>query len=222
VSDRDAALSVRQPDVDRRPESDRALESLPESLRQRVVIDALRPDVDGGRFPIKRTPGERVTIGADIFSDGHDVLAAVIQSRRVPPVDARHSDSAPASQPTKWAETAMSLVDAGTDEWSGTFEVRETGWYEYRLVAWADRFLTWRRDLQAKWTAGQDVASELLDGALLLRDAASRATDRDAATLLERADALTDDTPLDDRIALALDDRLTLLKIGRASCRERV
>ncbi len=83
----------------------------------------------------------------------------------------------------------MTLVADGTDEWIGRFVVDTIGWHEYSLVSWVDRFETWRRDLQIKAGAGQDVAVELLEGSLLLRDAASRAAaasaDADSATLLD-------------------------------------
>src|SRR4030081_2803541 len=49
---------------------------------QRVVIESVLPEIDGGRFPLKRTPGELVTVSADIFADGHDVIDAALQYRR--------------------------------------------------------------------------------------------------------------------------------------------
>ena len=47
----------------------------------RVVIAGVSPEVDGGRFPIKRTVGEEVVVAADIFADGHDVIVAVLRHR---------------------------------------------------------------------------------------------------------------------------------------------
>src|SRR5437899_12287430 len=49
----------------------------------RVVIERVRTDVDGGRFPIKRTPGESIDVVATIFADGHDVIAAVLRDRHI-------------------------------------------------------------------------------------------------------------------------------------------
>src|SRR4051812_6475973 len=101
---------------------------LADELNRRVVIEGIRPRIDDGRFPIKRTPGEPVDVAADIFADGHYVVAAVLRSRQV-------STDSPG-----WSESAMSLVAPGTDEWSGRFVVDEIGWHEYQIVAWADRF----------------------------------------------------------------------------------
>jgi len=57
------------------------LEELRLVLR-RVVIESLQPEIDGGKYPIKRTVGERVVVEADIHADGHDVLSAVVLYRR--------------------------------------------------------------------------------------------------------------------------------------------
>ena len=102
----------------------------------------------------------------------------------------------------------MTMVAPGTDRWTGRFDVTAIGWHEYEIVAWVDRFLTWRRDVRVKSSAGQDVSLELLEGALIVRDAASRAADTDAAWLLEQADALSDSTPSEDRLAVALGEEL--------------
>ena len=49
----------------------------------RVVIEGVRPEIDAGQFPIKRTVGEEVVVSADIFAEGHDLLAAVVKHRAV-------------------------------------------------------------------------------------------------------------------------------------------
>jgi starch synthase (maltosyl-transferring) len=54
---------------------------LPDEGRRRVVIAQVLPEIDGGRFPIKRTPGETVRVEADLFADGHDKIAAVLRFR---------------------------------------------------------------------------------------------------------------------------------------------
>jgi starch synthase (maltosyl-transferring) len=50
--------------------------------RTRVVIENLKPEIDGGRFPIKRVVGEKVTVSADIFADGHDSISARLLYRK--------------------------------------------------------------------------------------------------------------------------------------------
>src|SRR5215471_19302742 len=41
----------------------------------RIVIDDVAPTVDQGRFAAKRVVGETIAIEADVFTDGHDLLA---------------------------------------------------------------------------------------------------------------------------------------------------
>jgi len=191
---------------------------IPEALAQRVIIERVEPEIDGGRFFIKRTPGELVDVSATIFADGHDVVAALLRDRSLAALPASVSAPASVSGPASvsfvpfvssvWREAPMTLEAPGTDRWRATFAAGDVGWHEYQIVAWVDRFLTWRRDVKIKAGAGQDIALELLEGALLVRDAAARANDSDAAWLLEQADALSDSTPPADRLAMALDEEL--------------
>jgi starch synthase (maltosyl-transferring) len=198
----------------------------PARLARRVIIDRLRPEVDGGRFAIKRTTGEEVEVVADIFADGHDVIRAVACDRHVGRAKPQHPEmgsdpfspaaSEKGSDPISggWHETPMQLVAPGSDQWAATFRVSALGWHEYAVVAWLDRFSSWRRDFEIKATAGQEVSSELAEGALLLRGAAERARQSgdgggDAAEwLLARADALDQQSEGATRIPLALDPEL--------------
>jgi starch synthase (maltosyl-transferring) len=149
------------------------MKSLPIHVPSRVVIEGVAPEVDGGRFPIKRTVGETVEVSADIHADGHEVLAAVVRYR-------------PAGG--EWAEVGMDpLVN---DRWSASFAVTRPGWYEYAIEAWIDRFAGWRRDLGRKADAGQDVTSDLLEGAELVRQAARRLGGAEADWLMSHADSL--------------------------------
>src|SRR2546427_12958595 len=88
---------------------------LPNHLARRVVIDNVRPRVDEGRFPIKRTVGESVEVIADIFADGHDVVVAVLQYRH-DPTESQGGGGSP-----------LTLVSPGTDEWRGAFPVGAVG-----------------------------------------------------------------------------------------------
>jgi starch synthase (maltosyl-transferring) len=137
---------------------------------RRVVIEHVQPRVDGGRFPVKRTPGETVAVTADVFGDGHDQLAGVLKFRRPQGI---------------WQEIALAPI--GNDSWGASFVVSELGEYEYAVEAWVDRFGTWLAGLIAKTDAGQDVASELLEGAEIVQAAA--VTDNNLR-LLEIADTL--------------------------------
>jgi starch synthase (maltosyl-transferring) len=127
----------------------------PQVLR-RVVVENVYPEVDAGRFPVKRTVGESVTVSADVFADGHDVLAALLLHRHK-------------GEP-RWTETVMTA--AGNDRYTAAFSVETLGRYEYTVEGWIDRFATWRHEVSAKFGAGQEVSSELLEGARLVADAA--------------------------------------------------
>lgn len=143
------------------PEPDRAAAAteLPAEGRRRVVVENISPAVDGGRFPIKRIVGDTVTVEADVFADGHDVLAVRLRHR--PP------------ETDTWIETPMEPL--GNDRWRGEFRLDRLGRHEYTIAAWVDRFATWRRDLEKRLAAEQDVTVDLRIGADLVRAAAERA-----------------------------------------------
>ena len=134
-----------------------------------AVIENLRPLVDGGRYPVKRVVGEDVVVEADIFKDGHDVVAAVLKWRIL--------------GADQWHETPMSHVD--NDRWRGAFTVYENDLYEYTIEAWADTFRSWRREFKTKFEAGiVNLTSEALEGAVLIEAAAGRADSVADATRL--------------------------------------
>jgi starch synthase (maltosyl-transferring) len=145
------------------------LQRLPESVdgRRRVVIEGVAPEIDSGRFPIKRVSGQKVVVEADIFADGHDVLTAVILFRQ--------------AGETGWSEAPLEpLVN---DRWRGHFEVTRVGSAFYTVEAWVDHFKTWRQDTWKKRHAAQDISVELVAGAKLLESAAARADAADAKRL---------------------------------------
>src|SRR5215467_8715719 len=125
-----------------------------------AVIENLRPLIDGGRYPIKRITGDDLSVEADVFKDGHDVVAAALKWRRV-------------GEP-HWHETAMSFVD--NDRWRGICSLNEIGTYEYTVEAWTDIFRSWRDEFTKKFEAGiPDLNAEALEGAKLIEGAAKRA-----------------------------------------------
>ncbi|MBI2364781.1 MAG: alpha-1,4-glucan--maltose-1-phosphate maltosyltransferase [Deltaproteobacteria bacterium] len=155
--------------------------------RQRVVIDAVRPIVDGGRFAIKRVEGERVVVEADIFADGHDELAALLLYRR--------------GEHGSWVEVPMEpWVD---DVWRAEFQVTGIGDYYYTIQAWVDRFKSWRQGLSKKLAAEQDVAVDLLIGAELVGLAAKRANGNDRKVLERFAATLREKSKDSSQLALA-------------------
>jgi starch synthase (maltosyl-transferring) len=142
--------------------------------RRRVVIEHVEPEIDAGRFPIKRAAGDRVVVEADAFADGHDELACVLLHR---------AGRGP------WQEVAMQpLVN---DRWRGEFRVGDPGRHTYTVEAWVDQFHTWVRDLVRRLEAGQDVTVDLQIGAALVTEAAGRASPEDAAPLRDAARSMT-------------------------------
>jgi starch synthase (maltosyl-transferring) len=160
-----------------------------------VVIENATPEVDGGRFAVKRIVGDVVAVEADVFADSHDELACRLQYRR-------------AGQ-DEWAETPMTLLV--NDHWRGEFTVRSMVDHFYRIVAWPDRFRTWQRDLRKRLDAGQDIELELKAGTELLRGAATRAPAEEATRLRQNADALENERDPELRPGMALDPGLAEL-----------
>ncbi len=163
--------------------------------RGRVVIEGVKPEVDGGRFPIKRTVGEAVVVEASVYADGHDVIACCLLYRREEQPD--------------WNELPMKAL--GNDRWRAEFSVNELGRYLYTIQGWVDPFQTWRRDLMKRIDAGQDVGVDLLIGAELIEKAARRAPRSDATRLRHRARALKNKADAREKQSLALDEELAQL-----------
>ena len=164
---------------------------------QRIWIENLQPCIDCGQFPVKRTVGETVRVSADIFTDGHDALQAVMCYRE--------------ASSFQWIEVPMSFE--GNDRYTASFTVTTVGFYQYTVRAWLDPFTTWREGLRKKFQAGQDVESELMEGGQILRGCAGRASESDLRWLHERADFLVGSGTQADRTALALGDELRFLAV---------
>src|SRR5437667_314782 len=150
----------------------------------RVVIQGVQPEIDCGRFPIKRTIGETVDVEADVFADGYDVVACVLRYR--------HEDD------ETWSEIAMEPL--GNDHWRAQFAVGKLGQYIYTIAGWPDPFQTWYQDFLKRISAGQDVTVDLLIGAGLLQAAAQRAAGADTAKLKRLASGLKP-ADVDDRLS---------------------
>jgi starch synthase (maltosyl-transferring) len=159
--------------------------------RRRVVIARLTPEIDCGTFAIKRVVGEAVTVEADVFSDSHDLVACQILYCQ----GGSHFQASP-----------MTLL--GNDRWRGEFLVTELGEYRYTVEAWIDRFQTWRRALEKRISAGQDISVALLVGAELIERSARRATGEDAKTLDSWARQLRENQGAESGAAVALDLKL--------------
>jgi starch synthase (maltosyl-transferring) len=143
---------------------------------RRVVIEGVQPEVDAGRFPIKRTVGEKVQVRADIYADGHEMLRAVLLYRR--------------DQDKAWTETAMSFID--NDRWGADFAVEELGRYAYTIAGWVDEWSGWAAGLRKKADAGQEISVDVLVGVGMLQAAAGRGRGVDAKKLTDAVAKLKD------------------------------
>jgi starch synthase (maltosyl-transferring) len=165
--------------------------------RRRVVIESVSPQVDGGRFPAKRTVGDVVRVEADIFTDGHDLIAAALLHRP------ENSEA--------WIETPIRpLVN---DRWTGDFQVMQLGRYRYTIHAWVDHWVTWRHELEKRINANSDTDIDYQIGADLLDEAAERAAEPDSKSLRDHASALRATTGADTRRALATGSALNELML---------
>jgi starch synthase (maltosyl-transferring) len=164
---------------------------LPTDGRQRVIVARVSPEIECGRFAIKRVVGENVIVEADVFADGHDLVCCQILYKQ----NGHELQASP-------------MKSLGNDRWRGEFTVRELGSYCYTVEAWIDRFATWRRDLEKRISAAQDISVDLLIGAELIERAAARATSDDTRVLQKWAKRLRENAGHESGAAIALDSEL--------------
>lgn len=125
-----------------------------------IAIENVTPQLDCGIHPIKREVGGVVVVEADIFKDGHDILAAALLFR--------HAGAA------AWSECPLQPLE--NDRWRAAFTVTSLGSWEYTVEAWTDVYGSWIHDVEKKLNAGEHVASELLEGERIVAGARDRAT----------------------------------------------
>ncbi|MDQ3973760.1 MAG: alpha-1,4-glucan--maltose-1-phosphate maltosyltransferase [Actinomycetota bacterium] len=165
-------------------------------MRSRVQIQHITPMVDCARYAAKAVVGDDVIVGADVFREGHDKVAAVIRFR------------GPGDE--GWSEAP--LRHDVNDRWYGHFPVDRVGAWRYGVIAWTDHYASWLDGLVKKHAAGQtDLGLELEEGARLLErrrrripKAARGLSDRTVATL-------RGDDPVGTKVEAAGDPRLLAL-----------
>lgn len=166
---------------------------LPPDARRRVRIERITPEIDAGRWPAKRILGDPFRVEVDLVCDGHESVAGVLLYRP--------------TGTTAWDEVRLEpLVN---DRWHGTFELSQLGWWQYTVEAWTDEFATWRKLLDKKLEARQDVSLELQVGSEIVAQAARRASAQ-AGPELERVARIlrSTRTARDTKIDAATDERL--------------
>ena len=169
-----------------------------------MVIENVRPQVDCGRYRPKAVVGDEVTVGADLFRDGPDLLQAVVRYRAVGGRGAKAG---------RWREVPM--VHLGNDAWEASFTPDRIGRWSFTIQAWTDRFSTWRGDLLRRVEAGQEVDLELQEGARLLEECRDAAPARSRDRIARAIEAVgtepkqrPKDVATDPRVVAALDPKL--------------
>jgi len=155
----------------------------------RFFIEDIFPCVDGGLYPVKRIAGESVDVWADIFREGHDVLAAALLWRQENDAD--------------WRRVAMEMVS--NDRWHGSFTPPAAGTYLFAIEAWTDQFATWRKEFAIRRDAGQDLSLAVREGLELVSQLRPR--DRKARTVV---DDYTRRFAAKGNLELLLDDALAV------------
>ncbi len=133
--------------------------------RRSIIIERIDPELDGGRYAVKRVVGDQLIVTADIFADGHDLIDAILLLR--------------ADDEDTWHGAPMRPID--NDRWSGHVELTRNRRHRYAIEAWRDHFGSWRDGMRKKLDAGVAVPTEIEEGRILLEAALRRAESSDAA-----------------------------------------
>jgi starch synthase (maltosyl-transferring) len=167
-----------------------------------IIIEHVEPELDCGRYPVKREVGDTLEVSADIFKEGHDKIAAVVLYRTW---DCK-----------EWSEVDMQNVD--NDRWTAALPLDENTRYVYTIEAFSDVYETWRDEIIKKIEAGLDVQSELIEGEHLISDAIARATDAPSTERLRamRKQAQKADRQPDAVAVLTSIDAAAAMKANRA------
>lgn len=134
---------------------------------RQIIIERITPEIDCGRYPIKRVAGDTVEVQADIFRDGHDLIAAALRYRQI--CTNRELENTPLYD---WQEVPMVKFD--NDRWRGEFKVAEIGRYIYQVEAWNDRFGTWEHDMEKRVAANSVEKSDVLEGVAIVKSTMGR------------------------------------------------
>ncbi len=163
-----------------------------------LTIECVAPELDNGRYPVKRVVGDVVRVGADVIKDGHDATAAHVIVRA----------------PGEAARAIPMQYASDDDRWFAEFTVDRIGRWHFTVEAWTDEWETWRAGFRKKVDAGVEVRVELMEAAQLVKAAARRAKKGPArAGLLQSAKVFDSvaDTPTDAVVRRALDPDLAAL-----------
>ncbi len=158
----------------------------------RIVIENVNPQLDSGAFFIKRIIGQKVIVTANVFSDGHDVIASSVKYKH--------------EKEKKWQEIRMQ--ETGNDEWIAQFKVEKQGFYTYFVEGWVDYALNWQHGTERKINDNQHVKSELLEGAEYCQAILKEVSKDEKAFLNNAIKAFQDEKKYNEAIAIALSKEL--------------
>lgn len=158
----------------------------------RIIIESVKPQLDGGSFYIKRIVNQKVIVSAHVFADGHDVVECCVKFKH--------------EKDKKWSEVRM--VPTENDEWEAEFTVEKQGFYSYFIEGWVDYALNWQHGTERKINDNQHVKSELLEGAEYCQAILKEVTKEEKAYLNSAIKAFQDAKLYDSAIAIALSDEL--------------
>jgi len=178
--------------VSRKQGTARSAPELPPKSQSRVQISRVQPEIEGGRYPIKRVVDDVVEVAVDIVVDGHNALAAVLLYKE--------------ETATRWSEVPMEHDI--NDRWLAQFKVVRIGRWQYTIEAWIDDFASWQRDLQKRVNAAQDVAIELLVGLRLVEKAAKGASGEDEDAFAVCIEAIGNKQNIAEAIRVSLSEEL--------------
>jgi len=161
----------------------------------RIVIENVLPQLDSGAFFIKRITGQTVTVTADVFSDGHDVVECSVKFKHEADKD--------------WQEVRMNATE--NDAWTAEFKVEKQGRYTYFVEGWVDYALNWQHGTERKIQDNQHVKSELLEGAEYVKAIVKSAEKSEAAYLKNVAKSFANEKEYDKAIETAMSHELTAI-----------
>lgn len=160
--------------------------------QKRVVIDAVKPQINCGEFFIKRIINEIVNIDAHVLVDGHDVIAASVLYKH--------------EKERKWSEVRMHHTV--NDEWKASFTVEKQGFYSYKVEGWVDYALNWQHGIERKIEDNQHVKSELLEGIVYLKPLLKKATATEKDYIQNCIDIFGDESKYDQAVIEAKSNKL--------------
>ncbi|MGB3774302.1 MAG: alpha-1,4-glucan--maltose-1-phosphate maltosyltransferase [Leeuwenhoekiella sp.] len=160
--------------------------------QERIIIENVAPQLQGGAFFIKRVVEDIINVTADVLGDGHDVLQAELCYRH--------------EKTKEWQTERLEHIE--NDSYTASFYVEKQGFYEYKIRGWMDNALNWQHGIEAKIKDGQHVKSELLDGIQYLNAVAKKLKKENKKFVAEAKKLFEDENTYEEACTIAVSDEL--------------